>query len=69
MPSVLLLQADTARVIYSWHTQDPDSQGTFMKHTERGSASINFLGGLTAKPSDPADLRSFRVSVSNVSFT
>ena len=72
-PSMLLqtlsiLQVGTARVIWSFSVDDPsDSLGeSAMFHNYEGSHSINLLGGLTSPPSQPADLQSFDLTISNV---
>ena len=65
-----LVQANTARVIFSWNDNDPTTQdgSDAMYHTTngRGSASLNLLGGLPDPPPEPADTRSFTFRVNNV---
>ncbi len=43
----VIFQAETARVVWSYHSQDPSSltQLGSLVHQEKGSASLNFLGG------------------------
>ncbi len=65
-----LLQSDTARVIFSWNDADPvnDEPNQVMYHgtTNRGSLSVNLLGGQQEVPPDPADLESFDITVDAV---
>ena len=65
-----LLQANTARVVFSWNDNDPTMPdgSDAMQHTtnDRGSASLNLLGGLRSIPPDPSDTRSFAFTVNNV---
>ena len=63
-----LVQANTARVIFSWNDNDPTTPdgSDAMQHMVRGSASLNLLGGLTDPPPEPADTRSFTFTVNNV---
>ena len=64
------LQTDTARVIYSWNEADPagDDPNAVIYHgnTNRGTQSLNLMGGQQVVPPDPADLESFDVIVNNV---
>ena len=61
---------DTSRVIYSWSEVDPagDDPNAVLYHgnTNRGTQSLNLLGGQQEVPPDPADLQSFDVTVDNV---
>ncbi len=43
----VIFQAETARVVWSYHSQDPSSltQLGSLVHQEKGSASLNLLGG------------------------
>ena len=65
---VLFMQIGTTRTIWSFSNNDPsDPLGeTAVAHNYQGSASINLLGGLTSPPSEPADLQSFDLAISNV---
>ncbi len=64
------MQSDTARVIFSWNDDDPvnDEPNQVMYHgtTNRGSLSVNLLGGQQEVPPDPADLESFDITVDAV---
>ena len=60
------LQADTSRVMWSWHSGDPASPDSIMKHEYKGSKSINLLGGLVNAPSQLSDPDSFIIG-NNVS--
>ena len=65
-------QANTARVVYSWNENDPandDAVNGPAYHTNRGSASLNLLGGLLNMPPDPpaGTTGSFNITVDNVS--
>lgn len=59
---------NTARVVYSWHSNDPADADSAMYHTQtqRGAVSLNLLGGQRELPPDPSDLQSFTVAVNNV---
>ena len=58
-------------MIFSWNEADPTNNDptAVMYHgtTNRGSASLNFLGGQQDPPPDPDDVQSFSVTVNNVS--
>ena len=62
------MQANTARVVFSWNDNDPTTpdRNDAMRHMVRGSASLNLLGGLPDPPPEPADTRSFTFRVNNV---
>ena len=62
------MQANTARVIFSWNDNDPTTPdgSDAMRHMVRGSISINLLGGLPDPPPEPSDTRSFTFTVNNV---
>lgn len=60
-------QADTARVIYSWHDEDPADRDSLAKHRVRGSRSVNLLGGLQNPPNDPELLSNFIIAAEDVS--
>ena len=63
-------QPETARVIWAFHaTDDPTSEElTFsLIHSEKGSASLDLLGGLPDVAPDPADLKNFDLTVDDVS--
>ena len=67
--TLIALQANTARVIFSWNDVDPtmpDGRDA-MRHTTRGSASVNLLGGLPDPPPVPSDSETFFIGVENVS--
>ena len=56
-------------MIWSFHeTSDPTSQDipNGLRHTHRGSQSLNLLGGLPSAAPDPDDLKSFYVGVTDV---
>ena len=68
------MQANTARVVFSWNENDPtndDAETGLVYHgfNNRGSASLNLLGGLINIPADPPaeSIGSFNVTVNNVS--
>ena len=44
---MMFVQTDTARVIWSFNSQDPqdDKEANLMGHTQRGTASVNLRGG------------------------
>ena len=64
----MCIQVGTARIVWSFSSNDPsDPLGANAEfHNYQGSASINLLGGLTIPPSEPADLQSFDLTISNV---
>ncbi len=59
--------------MYSWNDQKPTvTVGTVVtyniaKHSNKGSAAVNLLGGLPVPPTIPADAKQFTVGVSDVS--
>ena len=61
------MQADTARVIWSFHPFDPISPEILSMHTHQGSVSLNLLGGVVPTAPDPDDLQTFDALVDNVS--
>ena len=62
------MQVGTARIVWSFSNNDPsDPLGANAEfHNYQGSVSVNLLGGLTSPPSEPTDLQSFDLAVSNV---
>ena len=62
------MQADTSRVVRSWHSEDPASPDSVMQHEYKGSMSINLLGGLGNPRSQPSDSDSFIIA-NNVSYS
>lgn len=59
------LQADTARVIWSYHSNDPTSDSGIPEHEAKGSASLNLLGGLAEERVEP-NSQDFSILVNNV---
>ena len=55
-------------MVYSWNDVDPADINDAQYHgpTQRGSASLNLLGGQTEVPPDPADIQSFTIAVNDV---
>ena len=56
-------------MIYSWSEADPegdDPDEVRYHFTNRGTKSLNLLGGQQEVPPDPTDLQSFEISVRNV---
>ena len=66
--TLLMLQPNTARVVFSWNDADPTAPdgSDAMYHQTRGAASINLLGGLRNPPPDPSNTSSFTFRVNNV---
>ncbi len=58
-------------MIFSWNDADPvgDDPNQVMYHgnQNRGTFSLNLLGGQQDPPPDPADLQTLSITVSNVS--
>lgn len=44
-----LFQADTSRIIWSYHSRDPTGLNNIPRHQKMGSTPLNLLGGLTAE--------------------
>ena len=67
--TLIVLQANTARLIFSWNDNDPAMQdgSDAMRHTTRGAASVNLLGGLPDPPPEPRDSETFFIGVNSVS--
>ena len=65
------MQANTARVIFSWNNADPvnddPAQAEYHGPVNRGSFSINLLGAQQEVPPDPVDLQTFEIIVDTVS--
>ena len=55
------LQAATAHVVWSYHTNDPTnpSGSDAVQHVHQGSQSVNFLGGTTSVDRDSLEGESF----------
>lgn len=64
---LIIFQADTARIIWSWQTNDPTSANALAMHNFQGVTSLNLLGGLPNPPQDPEDVQYFDITISNVS--
>ena len=64
-----MVQVDTARVVWSFNPEDPqdNNDANLMRHTQRGAASINLLGGDPQQKPVASELY-LDVTVSNVSF-
>ena len=62
---VLSLQADTARVIWSWGETDPASETGLTQHIRQGGTVINLLGGLNEDAQQADNV--FEIRNSNVS--
>ena len=67
--TLILLQAETARVIFSWNDVDPTMEdgSDARQHQTRGAASVNLLGGLINPPPEPSDSETFFIGVDSVS--
>ena len=66
------MQAETARVIWSYHNSDPSSSDTSQPldpHDEKGTRSLNLLGGPRSTFEEPETITSFNVSNDEVSCT
>ena len=55
-------------MVFSWNDDDPADADSAMYHgnIQRGSASLNLLGGLVDPPEEPADSASFFARSNNV---
>ena len=62
----LHLQADTARVVWSWNSRDPPSPSQINQHEHQGTTSLNLLGGLNEERQDPSGASSFVIRNENV---
>ncbi|XP_064398231.1 DBH-like monooxygenase protein 1 homolog [Halichondria panicea] len=64
------INTDTARIIFSWNDVDPVSDdptsATYHGRQNRGTLSINLLGGQQQVPPDSDDLQTFDVAVNAV---
>ncbi len=60
------IQADTARVIWSYRSSDPTSESDIRGHEVAGSTSLNLLGGLPQERVEP-NSADFTILTSNVS--
>ena len=64
---LIIFQADTARIVWSWQTNDPTNGSALVMHNFQGATSLNLLGGLPNPPQDPVDVQSFDITISDVS--
>ena len=64
----LSVQTDTARVVWAYHSRDPESEDelALLEHERKGSASLNLLGGLNEERV-VEDSQSFTILNDNVS--
>ena len=66
----VIKQANTAKVVYSWGSADPASatltSDQYHGPVNRGSVSLNLLGGLRNKPPQPSDAQNFTIAVNKV---
>ena len=63
------MQAETQRIIWSYNPSDPANANSIMYHQfNRGSTSLNLLGGLESARTIPSDSKSFQVKNNNVSY-
>ena len=63
------MQAETQRIIWSYNPSDPADANSVMYHQfNRGSTSLNLLGGLESARKIPSDSKSFQVKNNNVSY-
>ncbi|KAL5500620.1 hypothetical protein EMCRGX_G012211 [Ephydatia muelleri] len=62
------IKPDTARVVFSWGAADPaDTSLSGQYHgSNRGSVSLNLLGGLVNPPPQPSDAKNFTIAVNEV---
>ncbi|KAL5500626.1 hypothetical protein EMCRGX_G012217 [Ephydatia muelleri] len=62
------IKPDTARVVFSWGAADPaDTSLSGQYHgSNRGSVSLNLLGGLVNPPPQPSDAKNFTIAVNQV---
>ena len=63
---VFYLQVQTSRVVYSWNDNKPTDTNSISYHQQRGSTSINLLGGLPYSPDVPDDAYTFIIGVEDV---
>ena len=61
------MQADTARVVWSWNPRDPSSPSQISQHEYQGTTSLNLLGGLNEERQDPSGAASFVMRNENAS--
>ena len=61
------VQADTARIVWSYHSEDPSDPSNIDRHEKKGSASLNLLGGLNTVEKDREGSQSFLIANENVS--
>ena len=61
-------QAETSRVLWSWHTEDPLGPDHIREHEFMGSSSINLLIGGAKKREDPPNAQAYTITVENVNF-
>ena len=59
-------QPETARVLWSWHSEDPLGPDRIREHEFKGSTSLNLLTGGTKKREDPPNAQVYTIAVENV---
>ena len=64
--AVFILQEGTTKVVFAYHTEDPETENDFKQHTFRGSRSILLLNNMDKKQIDETEWKSFVVQNKNV---
>ncbi|RDD43175.1 DBH-like monooxygenase protein 1-like protein [Trichoplax sp. H2] len=64
----LPLESGTSRLIWSYHSSDPESGNKFTKHVKQGSRSVNLFDTIPEvdKPPLPNDTKSFVIANKNI---
>ena len=59
-------QEGTTKVVFAYHTEDPETENDFKQHTFRGSKSILLLNNMDKKQINETGWKSFVVQSKNV---
>lgn len=59
-------QEGTTKVVFAYHTEDPETENDFKQHTFRGSRSILLLNNMDKKQINETGWKSFVVQNKNV---
>lgn len=65
---IFISQQGTTKVVFAYHTEDPESDDDIKYHTFRGSRSILLLNSLDKKQINETGWKNFMINNNNVSW-